>query len=166
MLKKLFTLTTAALISVPSFAQSWCHESHESADGSLVELHYQVESYNSRFMGMITHRKNAWLHASNPAWKGEEKVRFVLLNLKHRDDGSWAEEMSNYQVDASYDPSSRRFTAPVSQFFIPITYQFGSEYRQEIAVTIDGRWLKVPGTDLSNLSFVAQDYREYCANPY
>ncbi len=166
MLKKLFILTAAAFMSAPSFAQSWCHESHESSDGSRVELHYQVESYNSRFMGIITHRKNAWLHASNPVLRGDEKVRFVLLNLQHRDDGSWAEETSNYQVDASYDPTSRRFTAPVSQFFIPITYQFGSEYHQEIAVTIDGRWLKVPGTNTSNLGFAAQNYLEYCANPY
>lgn len=166
MLKNLIFLTGAAILSSTTFAQTWCHEAHESSDGSLIELHYQVESYNSRFMGMITHRKNSWLHVSNPALKGDEHVRFVLLNIKQRDNGSWVEEAANYQADANYDPASRRFTATANQFFVPIKYQFGSEYHQEIAVSINGRWLKIPGTDTSNLSFTAQNYGEYCANPY
>ena len=158
------TLCLSALAALPAEASSWCHEGYGANDGSNVRMDYQVQDYFSRFEGHYSGRTNMWVHISNPRFTGKEQVRVLVLNYSTASGGERGEFRNTaFEGEASYDASSARFTIGGANADAPITGNSLQGY-QEIAVVVDGRWLKAANNPSSNLVFDARKYPQYCAN--
>jgi hypothetical protein len=160
----------------PSTAEAspWCHEFQNSVDGSRIQMDNQVDSFRDRFDRLTAIRENTYLHLSNPAFTGSEQVRFVLLSetiLESRPgSGGDRRQETEFIGDAQWDTATERYTlraGPNRRYSTADAIIFSAPYRthQEVAVVVDGKWLKRPDGGGSNFIFDANNYPDFCANP-
>ena len=146
-----------AASSVASAA--WCHESDFSQSGAEVRIDNEVSSSLSRFDGTITFRSNVWLNLIDETLSGDEAVRFVLLSFN-----STGNLTDTQEYDATYYEDVKQFSAK-GPLGLQISGQFSGERFNEVAVVVDGEWLKASNGS-SNFLFNANRYEGKCANPY
>ena len=138
---------------------SWCHEEAVSSTGATIRMDHEIASSFSRFDGQIIYRSNVWLNLIDSSLTGEESVRFVLLNYNRS--GNLTQTL---EYDGEYFEDTQMFSAK-GPLGVQISGQYSGEKYNEVAVVVDGVWLKNNNGD-SNFYFNANQYEGNCANPY
>lgn len=157
----------ALLAPHAAFGQPWCHEIHTAGDGTRLQWDYQVMQTAGGRFGYDHSRVNNYIHISRPGLTGQESVTGVVVTLyKGPADSEFHEFGRNLVSEAAYNSAEERFTLSLppdaERFLIRTPYGL---FQYELAVVIDGHWLKVRGQDSSNFRFDALAYHGFCANP-
>ncbi|MCX6116735.1 MAG: hypothetical protein NT027_04280 [Proteobacteria bacterium] len=171
-MKKLMTVFFAVgylvllLNSSRSFANTWCHAFLKATDGSVLQLDYQVQRIGRNRGPDIYVMSNLYLHAQNDAFEGSENVSMVIMNPVNGSTSASSKELSKFSFNEGQftgnanDIGNGRFE-PVIRYDYP-----GETFYLEVAIVVDGIWLKDPISGTSNFSFNPNQYQNMCPNPF
>lgn len=161
-------LGIALLIASSQAIGQWCHDERIATDGSSVRLDYTVADFFSRFTGQIKVREATWINLKNESISPDAAVQFVFLRYFGRaPEGNLTH---TYILDAEYATDTQEFYAAAPANTPIISEQFPSNrYYNEVAVVVDGEWLKTTrNPNSSNFLFDATAFADngFCVNPY
>lgn len=145
MKKILCTLVILANLVVVAFAQAddWNHIQLASRDGHKILIDYQVNEYTYS-LGRVATANPIWINNTGPNLGPNHQVRVVFMNIG---DGRSSSDPSTevHALDLSYQEQGR--------FSGSIPYGLKTSvigHRQELAVVVNGAWLKDFSSGQSN----------------
>lgn len=131
--------------TVKSEKDAWKHVSLVAADGTRITVDYSVLDLGGSVI-------------ATPVWVNVEganagKVRVVLMNYYFFPNGS-LKLRDTQQIDLKYAGGSR-FTGELQKVLLSEgTYMYGGNlFRQELAVMVNGQWLRDPISNTNNFKF-------------
>lgn len=144
----------------------WCHDYLRSADGFAINFDYQVIETGPNPNGPSEIKRTtspAWLNVVGASFSGAEHVSAVIVTHGYSEKcgpvecGLYDEQV--HHVDLAF-AGGNRFTGQVSGDLPFQLYVEGdddaTQYLYEIAVVVDGRWLKDPVSGSSNFRYTPQ----------
>ena len=160
-------LVIAELTVSIAFADSWCHAPLRADDGTEIQIDYQVARWQLAHSPDLLIMANLYTHIKNNAFNGLEDVSVVLMNPPNRSEQAFSQVLSSLSFDG------QRFTGKASNLehgryapYIRHDIPGYSSFHLEIAVVVNGRWLRDPIGGDSNFKFYPNQYLNLCANPY
>lgn len=151
-----------------SWAEPWCHVKFTSTNQTQIQTDYLLKpGYYSREHLEGLAAEDVWVHVSNPEWTGQEKVQLIFV-----------EGPSSQAIDLNYNPQEKRFSSRVLRNFAVMVKRYGPfagdpqlpdfihHYGYEIAVVVNGHWLKDPISQSSNFVLNFANYPDYCPNRF
>jgi hypothetical protein len=157
--RTLFILFTFCCLCLTHMArgeeEAWKHVQFVSKEGVSIQLDYQpVESRSLHCIICSTYyyANPLWISVSHPLLRPSDKIRVVLLNFsKHT--GMLNEKLVVGEFDLKHGAAGI-FNKQLPALSIQRLDPEGEEsYRQELAVVINGRWLKNSIDNSSNFGF-------------
>jgi hypothetical protein len=120
---------------------NWCHVGLSATDGTTINVDYQVNGPYGR--GSYYQLSHVWVNVSNNKVNSNAKVRAVLIHKN--------QSATTYQLDLQ-SAGSGRFSGSLNadQSITGNTYDQTSD---EIAVVVNGQWLKDPISRNNNFKF-------------
>lgn len=119
----------------------WQHQSLKATDGTEIKLDYKILEY--RYYGSVVNQvSDLWIHVMRADLNPNDQVRIVMINRPYWATTSNFEEVT--QANLQFTETGRFSTNSAG---ILSGNVFNA--RQEIAVVINGQWLKVDN-DRSN----------------
>lgn len=168
LLKLIVTGFVAAFANTSNaFASPWCHVFLKATDGTELQIDYQVGRQQLAHSPDLLVMGNLYTHVKNEAFAGSEDVSMVLMNPVN------GYEPSSSQTLRSLPFDGQRFTGKASDLangrYTPyIKYDFPNyaSFHLEIAVVVNGVWLKNPLSGESNFKLFPEHYPNMCAHPF
>jgi hypothetical protein len=152
MIKTLSLTLICFLCSMASFAQDKRHFKMKSLEGVVIDLNYQIKRQaapNCMKCSLYTNASPLTVSIIHKDLKDSDQVRIVFINYKT---SSWGNSEETKTYDLNYT-STGTFSTQTDNFPIYSSGYTGTEYyHQELAVVINGQWLKARENN-SNFSF-------------
>ncbi len=126
---------------------NWKHINLQAADGTRISIDYSPLSLGSEIIAAPL-----WVTVSRPGLTGAEKVRAVIMNYYDSSNISANTLYEKQELDLKYNGTAFQLEGSrveLSQSHIGYGYNF----RQEIAVVVDGKWLSDPVNGSHNFKF-------------
>jgi hypothetical protein len=149
-LATLLTLTTA------SASDEWSHKNLHGDAGLQISLDYKV----SKFWGGC-YKACPTIYYAGPLWanlryqniSSQDQVQMVLINYSKSPHVNYFLPENQQTIDLKFDVNEKKFTGELKSIEIHLSgYGGTSEFQQEVAVVINGKWYKDPSTN-SNFRF-------------
>lgn len=150
---KILLSLTCFLASQMSFAE-WKHASAISAEGVQIQVNYEVKQgpVNCFKCSQYTYATPLWITIEHSSLKSSDKVRVMLLNFRKHSFYS-KEQLEVQELDLKFFSEDSSFSQEAQPLVIYSSGYGGTEIcRQEIAVVINGQWLKNPVNGTSNFA--------------
>lgn len=158
-------LSSAAVGTQVAFAQTWHHASGTSQEGVSLTLDYTTkkDAFNGCYKCTYYTRTDAlWLNLQSPVLKAGDSVRAVLVNKRY---AFWTRpdvtEIETREVDFAYAGSEggvARFTVEAGNLRTWGSGYGGTEdFELEVAIVVNGVWLKDPVSGTSNFRFALSE---------
>ena len=157
----MFKWATALAVGIMSLSSvalgDWCYETKTARGGVNIQQDYQVYEGFSRFAGPFIARAQSYIHVRDVSFKGNENVRIVFITKDA--DGN---EISVERFDRiDYNPNDGGYTIGLPDIQV-ITAEITGDRFHEVAVSINGQWLKIQNSWRSNFVFDARRIKDYC----
>lgn len=131
---------------------NWKHISLRAADGHSITIDYNPLSLGSESLGSEIIAAPLWVTVANSRFTGGEKVRAVIMTYYDSSVIAANTLKDTQNIDLKYN--SRAFQAQGSRVQIMESHiGYGYNFRQEIAVVVDGNWLADPVNGTHNFKF-------------
>lgn len=123
----------------------WRHVSLKATDGTEIKV-----DYNMVGNGGLLEAAAIWINVSNPAFRGDEKIGAALMNYS-ADNPMFPTVMQTQKVDLKYVDG--KFTGQAAVPVLVSEGSMGHQYRQELAIVVNGNWLTDPVSKQHNFKF-------------
>ncbi len=158
MLKKFLLFVFISFSSLIHAEGEWKHVHFQTAQGPAIQLDYQILSRPIRgcyACSQPVYATPLWIHVSHETFTQNDSVRVVLLSFRSSP-GRKEILTDTREVDLSFT-GNRTFSKEILPELL-IHANVGPRgidfFRQEIAVVVNGQWLKnVNDKNSSNMSF-------------
>ncbi|MCX5786400.1 MAG: hypothetical protein NTX59_12000 [Elusimicrobia bacterium] len=126
---------------------NWKNIRLNAADGSSIMIAYNPLSLGSEIIAAPL-----WITVANPKFTGTEKVRAVIMNYYDSSVMAANTLQGTQNIDLKYN--GQTFQAEGQRVQIMESHiGYGYNFRQEIAVVVDGNWLIDPVNGTHNFKF-------------
>lgn len=143
----------------------YCHL--QSEDGAEISIDSQISPFSWRYPEPYSARtttnrdvtaQKIWFNLSNNKFTGNERVKVVFIK-KYMDRAwryygyDWILQESVSQIQLHPVPGEQKFTGSLENVFLTPLIDFTYVYEpnwQEIAIEVDGKWLKDPISQTHN----------------
>lgn len=127
--------------------ENWKHVRLTAADGTAITVDYTVQDLAGSVIA-----SPVWINVSGRDFNKVGNVRVLLINYYLTSGPIQLEDTQ--QLDLKYAGGSR-FTGQLQKVLMSEgTYMYGGNiFRQELAVVVDGKWLRDPVSGTNNFKF-------------
>lgn len=126
--------------------REWKHINLMADEGTKISIDYVTVNSGSSVMAAPV-----WVNISGHSLEGDgRRLKVVLINYYEDLPGDVRGEMRDIELLYAGD---NRYTAKIEKWDIYLHGYFGYRFRQEIAIQMDGRWLKDPVSGTNNFKF-------------
>lgn len=127
--------------------ENWKHVQLTAADGTSITVDYLVQDLAGSVIAAPV-----WVNVSGRNFNNVGNVRVLLINYYLTSGPIQLEDTQ--QLDLKYS-GGYRFTGQLQKVLMSEgTYMYGGNiFRQELAVVVDGKWLRDPVSNTSNFKF-------------
>lgn len=128
--------------------EGWRHVKFTAADGTGITVDYSVQDLTGSVIAAPV-----WINVSGGNFNNVGNVRVVLMNYYFFPNGP-VKLHDTQQLDLKYS-GGPRFTGQFQKVLMSEgTYMYGGNiFRQELAVVVDGKWLRDPVSNTNNFKF-------------
>lgn len=128
--------------------QGWKHANVQAAGGEKIAVDYQLHGWAEK-----TIASPIWVNISAGSFNGSERIGAVLLNYYDGSGMPAGQLQSSQRLDLVY-AGGGRYTAAAQPVVVSESHiGYGYNFRQEIAVVVDGKWLVDPVSGGHNFKF-------------
>ncbi len=153
------TLGAVAAVPVPevklvpapaesSARDSWKHARLYAADGTVIAVDYSIVDLGGSIIAAPV-----WVNVTNKAFGSRNKIRVVLINYYDNQGGPSGQVQETQQIDLTY-AGGTRYTGQAQRVSLSESHVgYGYNFRQEVAVVVDGQWLSTTQGNSHNFGF-------------
>ncbi|MCX5792555.1 MAG: hypothetical protein NTY45_10160 [Elusimicrobia bacterium] len=139
------------LPAVPSESgtrDSWKHVRLYAADGTVIAVDYSIVNLGGSVLAAPV-----WVNITNKAFGSHNKVRIILINYYDNQGGPSGQVQETQQFDLT-PAGGTRYTGEAQKVVLSESHVgYGYNFRQEVAVVVDGQWLTTTQGNSHNFGF-------------
>ena len=132
----------------PSVRDSWKHARLYAADGTVIAVDYSIVNLGGSIIAAPV-----WFNVTNKAFGSRNKIRVILINYYDNQGGPSGQVQETQQIDLTY-AGGTRYTGQAQKVSLSESHVgYGYNFRQEVAVVVDGQWLGTTQGNSHNFGF-------------